>query len=66
MENLYRQAKDQAEKMQRIRQGLVNDIEERKNKISLLDKIAFTSEQECKRIEQRVQDLTAQKNRLEK
>jgi hypothetical protein len=66
MENLYRQAKDQAEKMQRIRQGLVNDIEERKNKISLLDKIAFTSEQEYKRIEQRVQDLTAQKNRLEK
>jgi hypothetical protein len=66
MENLYRQAKDQAEKMQRIRQGLVNDIEERKNKISLLDKIALSSEQECKRIEQRVQDLTAQKNRLEK
>jgi predicted DNA-binding protein YlxM (UPF0122 family) len=32
MENLYRQAKDQAEKMQRIRQGLVNDIEERKTK----------------------------------
>jgi hypothetical protein len=65
MENLYRQAKDQAEKMQRIRQGLVNDIEERKNKISLLDKIAFSSEQECKRTEQRIQQLTDKKDKLE-
>jgi exonuclease VII large subunit len=66
MENLYRQAKDQAEKMQRIRQGLENEIEERKNKISFLDRIAFASEQECRRTEQRVQELGDKKNRLEK
>jgi hypothetical protein len=35
MENLYRQAKDQAEKMQRTIQRLENDIEVRKNKISI-------------------------------
>jgi hypothetical protein len=35
-------------------------------KISLLDKIAFSSEQECKRTEQRVQELTAQRDILEK
>ena len=43
-----------------------NDIEERKNKISFLDRIAFSSEQECKRTEQQLQELIAQKNRLEK
>jgi hypothetical protein len=47
MENLYGQAKDQAEKMQRTRQGLVNDIEERKKQISLLDNIIFSSEEDC-------------------
>jgi hypothetical protein len=45
---------------------LVNDIEAGKNKISILDKIALSSEQECKRTEQQVQELTAQKDRLEK
>jgi hypothetical protein len=45
---------------------LANDIEERKNKISFLDKIAFTSEQECKRTEQRIRELTAQKDIIEK
>jgi hypothetical protein len=66
MENLYRQAKDQAENMQRMIGRLANDIEERKNKISFLDKIAFTSEQECKRTEQRIRELTAQKDIIEK
>jgi hypothetical protein len=43
--------------MQHTRQGLVNDTEERKKKISLLDNIIFSCEQECKRTEQRVQEL---------
>jgi adenylate cyclase class IV len=51
MESLYEQVKDQVDKMQRTRQGLENDIEDRKNKISLLDKIAFSCEQECKKAE---------------
>jgi DNA-binding protein YbaB/transposase len=66
MESLYRQANDQAEKMQRTIQRLANDIRALEHKISLLDKIAFSSDQECKRIEQRVQELTEQKDRLEK
>ncbi|MDQ3971454.1 MAG: hypothetical protein M3227_07180 [Thermoproteota archaeon] len=43
-----------------------NDIAAKEYKISLLDKIAFTSEQDGKRTEQRVQELTAKKDRLEK
>jgi hypothetical protein len=43
---------------------LVNDIEARKNKISILDKIAFSREQKCKRAEQRVQELSNQKDRI--
>jgi hypothetical protein len=66
MGNLYEQVTDQINKMQRTRQGLVNDIEERKNKISILYQTAFSIEQECKRTEQRVQELYAQKDRLEK
>ncbi len=66
MENLYRQAKDEAEKMQRTVQRLANDIEALKYKISVLDKTAFTCEQDCKRAEQRVQELTDKKNRIEK
>jgi hypothetical protein len=66
METLYRQIKDEVNKLQYTRQSLVNDIEARKHKISLLDKIAFSSEQECKRKEQQVQALTDKKNRLEK
>jgi hypothetical protein len=65
METLYRQAKDQAENMQRTVQRLANDIEARKNKISILDRIAFASEQECRRKEQQIQELTAEKNRIE-
>jgi DNA-binding CsgD family transcriptional regulator len=66
METLYRQIKDEVNKLHYTRQGLINDIEARKHKISILDKIAFSSEQECKRTEQRVQELTAKKDRLEK
>ena len=39
MESLYEQVKDQVDKMQRTRQGLENDIEDRKNKISLIEKL---------------------------
>jgi cell division septum initiation protein DivIVA len=66
METLYDQVKDQVDKIQRTRQGLVNDIEERKKKISFLDRIAFSIEQECGRKEQQVQELGDKKNRLEK
>ncbi len=66
MESLYRQAKDGAENMQRIVQRLVNDIRALERKISILDKIAFSCEQERMRTEQRVQELTAQKDRIEK
>ena len=66
MENLYLQAKDEAEKMQCTRQGLANDITTQEHKISTLDKTAFSYEQECKRTEQEVRGLTAQKDRLEK
>ena len=59
MESLYGQAKDQVDKMQRTRQGLENDIEDRKNKISLIEKIAFSCKQEYRRTEQQVQELIA-------
>src|SRR5215213_11957748 len=66
MESLYGQAKDEAEKMQRTIQGLANEVEARKNKISILDKIAFASEQDCRRKHQEIQELIAQKDRIEK
>jgi hypothetical protein len=66
MENLYKQAKDEAEKMQRTIQRLANDIRALERKISILDKIALSSEQECKIKEQEVHELTAQKHRIEK
>src|ERR687896_249069 len=66
METLYRQAKDEAEKMQQTVERLANDIEALELKISILDKIAFSYEQECRRKHQEIQDITAQKNRLEK
>ena len=52
MENLYRQAKDQAEKMQNTIQRLANDVRALEYKISILDKTAFSCEQECRRKEQ--------------
>src|SRR5215208_1263810 len=66
MESLYEQVKEQVERMQYTRQGLVNDIEARKHKISILDATAFSSEQECMRKEQQIQELTAEKDRIEK
>jgi hypothetical protein len=66
MESLYKQAKDQAEKMQHTIQRLASDIAALQCKISLLDRIAFTSEQDCKRKEQEVQELNDKKDRLEK
>jgi DNA-binding CsgD family transcriptional regulator len=66
METLYRQIKDEVDKMEHTRQVLINDIEAKKNKISTLDVIAFSCEQECKRREQRVQELADKKDRLER
>jgi DNA-binding CsgD family transcriptional regulator len=66
METLYKQLKDEVDKLQYIRQYLLNDIETRKHKISILDKIAFACEQECMRKEQQIQELTAEKDRIEK
>jgi hypothetical protein len=65
MESLYRQAKDEAEKMQRTIQGLANEVEARKNKISLLDQTAFPIELDCRRKEQQVQELGHKKDRME-
>jgi len=67
MENLYEQVTDQIDKMQRTRQGLVNDIAGLERKLSVLDKTAFSCEQERMRTEQRVQGLTDnKKDRIEK
>ena len=43
MESLYIQTKDQAEKMQHLIQRLANDIAALEHKISILDKIAFST-----------------------
>jgi uncharacterized protein (DUF3084 family) len=66
MESLYEQVKEQVDNMQRTRQYLSNDIQALKNKISILDKTAFSIEQECKRKEQQLQELIDKKERLEK
>src|SRR5215217_8204711 len=67
MENLYGQVTDQIDKMRRTRQGLVNDIAGLERKLSVLDKTAFSCEQERMRTEQRVQGLTDnKKDRIEK
>jgi post-segregation antitoxin (ccd killing protein) len=66
IESLYRQAKDEAEKMQCTIQRLANDIRALELKISTLDKTALSCELECKRTEQRVQELAIRKDRLEK
>jgi hypothetical protein len=66
METLYKQAKDQAENMQRTVQRLANDIAGLERKLSVLDKTAFSCEQERMRTEQRVQELTDKKDGLEK
>jgi hypothetical protein len=51
--------------MQRTIQRLENDIEVRKNKISTLDKIAFSCEYDCKTKHQKIKELIAQKNTIE-
>ena len=61
MENLYGQAKDQVEKMQCTLQRLANNIMALEYKISILDKNAFSCEQDCKIKEQQIQELTAQR-----
>jgi predicted transcriptional regulator len=66
MESLYEQVKEQVDNMQRTRQRLVNDIQNREYKISILDKTAFSCEQECKRIKQELQELIDKKDRIEK
>jgi hypothetical protein len=66
MENLYQQAKDQAEKMQCAVQRLANDIRALEHKISILDKIAFSLEQDCRRKYQEIRELIAQKDKIEK
>jgi septal ring factor EnvC (AmiA/AmiB activator) len=66
MESLYRQAKDQAEKMQCTIQRLSNDMHALEYKISILDKTAFSCEQECRRIKQELYELIDKKERLEK
>jgi hypothetical protein len=65
MESLYRQIRDQVDKLQYTRQRLANDIETMERKVSILDTTVFSCEQDCNRKEQ-VQELTAQKDRLEK
>ena len=45
---------------------MVNDIEELKYKLSILDKTAFSSEQDCMRKEQQLQELIDKKDRIEK
>jgi hypothetical protein len=52
--------------MQHTVQRLENDIEARKNKISIIDRTAFSIEQDCRRKHQEIQELIAQKDRLEK
>ena len=52
MESLYKQLKDEVDKLQYIRQGLLNDIADLKYKILILDKTAFSIEQDYKRKEQ--------------
>jgi hypothetical protein len=66
METLYKQAKDEAEKMQRTIQRLANDIRALEHKISILDKTAFSIELDCRRKEQQVQELSDKKDRLER
>ena len=52
LESLYEQVKDEIDKLQYIRQGLLNNIAALKYKILTLDKTAFSIEQDCKRKEQ--------------
>jgi hypothetical protein len=66
MEELYGQVKNEVDNMQHTRQYLSNNIQAMKNKISILDATAFSCEQDCKRKELAIQQLTIQKDRIEK
>jgi transposase len=66
MESLYNQLKDEVDKLQYTIQGLLKNRDDLKYKISILDKTAFSIEQDRKTKQQQVQALTAQKDRLEK
>ncbi len=66
MESLYGQAKDQAENKQHTIQRLASEIAVLQCKISLLDKTAFSIEQDCRRKHQEMQELVAQKERIER
>jgi hypothetical protein len=66
MESLYKQVKYEIDKLQYARQALVNDIEAMKHKISILDITALSCEQDCKRTEQQIQELTDKKDSIEK
>ena len=52
--------------MQHTMQRLENDVAAKEYKISILDKIVFSSEQECRRTELQLQELIAQKYRMQK
>ena len=66
MESLYKQLKDEVDKLQNTIQGLLKNIDALKYKISILDKTAFSCEQDCKRKEQQLQELIDKKDRIEK
>jgi F0F1-type ATP synthase gamma subunit len=66
METLYKQLKDEVDKLQYIRQGLLNDIAALRYKILILDKTVFSIELDCKRTGQQIQELTVQKDRLDR
>jgi predicted nucleic acid-binding Zn-ribbon protein len=66
METLYKQVEDEVNKLQYARQSLVNEIRTLERKISILDKTAFSIEQDSRRTEQRLQELANKKDRLEK
>jgi hypothetical protein len=66
MESLYLQARDETQNMQNTRQQMLNGMKALEYKILMLDKTAFTCEQDCKRKEQQLQELIDKKDRLEK
>jgi uncharacterized protein (DUF3084 family) len=65
METLYKQLKDEVNKLQYTRQVLISDIETKKSQISISDKTAFSIELDCRRKEQQLQELIDKKNRIE-
>src|SRR5215208_71944 len=66
MESLYEQVRHEVDNLQHIRHDFINHIEALKYKLSILDKTAFSCEQDYKRKELQLQELIAKKERLEK